>query len=88
MSSGFTNPNPDIHRMTYWIDPSDKYGFLASLPGGYAYVEWLFFVRYVVAEMVMAESNNETAGFTPIFEPADPIISTIPVSITFTNVTQ
>ena len=74
--------------MTYWIDPSDKYGFLASLPGGYAYVEWLFFVRYVVAEKIMEESNNEFAGIVNTFTPADPIISTIPVSITFTNVTQ
>ena len=88
VSSGFTNPNPDIFSMTYYIDPSDKYGFLASLPGGYAYVEWLFFVRYVVAEEIMTNTNNETAGFVPIFEPADPIISTIPVSITFTKVTQ
>ena len=88
VSSGFTNPNPDIYSMTYWIDPSDKYGFLASLPGGYAYVEWLFFVRYVVAEKIMEESNNEFAGIVNTFTPADPIISTIPVSITFTNVTQ
>lgn len=88
VSSGFTNPNPDIYSMTYLIDPSDKYGFLASLPGGYAYVEWLFFVRYVTAEEIMAQSNNETAGFEGTFTPDAPIISTIPVSITFTNVAQ
>lgn len=86
VSSGFTNPNPDIFSMTYYIDPSDKYGFLASLPGGYAYVLWLFFVRYVAAEISL--ETIEFTGFVNTFEPADPIISTIPVSITFTNVTQ
>lgn len=84
----FTNTNPNLFELTYWIDPSDKYGFLASLPGGNAYVLWLFYARYVAAELFMAQSNNRFAGFTPIFEPADPIISTIPVSITFTKVTQ
>lgn len=33
-------------------------------------------------------TGKELAGFIHTFEPADPIISTIPVSITFTNVTQ
>ena len=47
LSSGFatldfTNTNPNLFELTYWIDPSDKYGFLASLPGGNAYVLWLF----------------------------------------------
>ena len=84
----FTDPNPNLFELTYWIDPSDKYGFLASLPGGNAYVFWLFYTRYVAAEIFMAQSNNTTAGFVPIFEPADPIISTIPVSITFTNVIE
>ena len=85
---GFVNANPDLFELTYWIDPSDKYGFLASLPGGNAYVLWLFYARYVAAELFMAQTYNRFAGFTPIFEPADPIISTIPVSITFTKVTQ
>ena len=85
---GFDNTNPDLFELTYWIDPSDKYGFLASLPGGNAYVLWLFYARYVAAELFMAQTYNRFAGFTPIFEPADPIISTIPVSITFTKVTQ
>ena len=84
----FTNTNPDLFELTYYIDSSDKYGFLASLPGGNAYVLWLFYARYVAAELFMAQSYNRFAGFTPIFEPADPIISTIPVSITFTKVTQ
>ena len=84
----FTNTNPNLFELTYWIDQSDIYGFLASLPGGNAYVLWLFYARYVAAEIFMAQSYNRFAGFTPIFEPADPIISTIPVSITFTNVTQ
>ena len=84
----FTNRNPDLFELTYWIDSSDRYGFLASLPGGNAYVLWLFYARYVAAELLMAQSYNRFAGFIPIFEPADPIISTIPVSITFTKVTQ
>ena len=84
----FTLTNPDLFELTYYIDSSDKYGFLASLPGGNAYVLWLFYARYVAAELFMAQSYNRFAGFTPIFEPADPIISTIPVSITFTKVTQ
>ena len=93
LSSGFatldfTNTNPDLFELTYYIDSSDKYGFLASLPGGIAYVLWLFYARYVAAELFMAQSYNRFAGFVPIFEPADPIISTIPVSITFTKVTQ
>ena len=85
---GFANTNPDLFELTYWIDSSDKYGFLSSLPGGNAYVLWLFYARYVAAELLMAQTNNRFAGFEPIFEPADPIISTIPVSITFTKVTQ
>ena len=84
----FTNTNPDLFELTYYIDPSDKYRFLASLPGGNAYVLWLFYARYVAAELFMAQTYNRFAGFTPIFEPADPIISTIPVSITFTKGTQ
>ena len=84
----FTNTNPDLFELTYYINSSDKYGFLASLPGGNAYVLWLFYARYVAAELFMAQTYNRFAGFTPIFEPADPIISTIPVSITFTKVTQ
>lgn len=84
----FTITNPDLFELTYWIDPSDRYGFLASLPGGNAYVLWLFYARYVAAEIIMADSNNELAGFAPYFKPDTPTISTIPVSITFTNVTQ
>ena len=84
----FTNTNPNLFELTYYIDSSDKYGFLASLPGGNAYVLWLFYTRYVAAEISMAQSNNRFAGFEPIFEPADPIISTIPVSITFTKTAQ
>ena len=30
----FIDPNPDLFQLIYQIDPSDKYGFLASLPGG------------------------------------------------------
>lgn len=84
----FTNTNPNLFELTYYIDSSDRYGFLASLPGGNAYVLWLFYARYVAAELFMAQSYNRSAGFVPIFEPADPIISTIPVNITFTKVTQ
>ena len=84
----FTNTNPNLFELTYWIDSSDRYGFLASLPGGNAYVLWLFYTRYVIAEYLMAQSNNMYAGFVPIFEPADTIISTIPVSITFTKTAQ
>lgn len=82
----FTNRNPDLFELTYYIDPSDEYGFLAALPGGVAYVLWIFYVRYTAGEYLMKNNNNP--GFVPIFEPADPIISTIPVSITFTKVTQ
>ena len=47
------------------------------LNGGLAYVLCIFYVYRVVVLLAFS-------GFTP----ADPIISTIIVSITFTNVTQ
>ena len=67
----------DIFEIVYEIDPSNTYGLTSSLNGGLAYVLWIFYVYLVV--LLLAFS-----GFTP----DEPIISTIPVSITFTKVTQ
>ncbi len=67
----------DVFEIIYNIDPSNTYGFTSSLNGGLAYVLWIFYVYRVV--LILAFS-----GFTP----DDPIISTIPVSITFTNTAQ
>lgn len=67
----------DVFEIIYNIDPSNTYGFTSSLNGGLAYVLWIFYVYRVVVLLALS-------GFTH----ADPIISTIPVSITFTNVTQ
>ena len=71
------NSSVDVFEIIYKIDPSNTYRFTSSLNGGLAYVLWIFYVYRIV--FILADS-----GFTP----ADPIISTIPVSITFTNVTQ
>lgn len=68
----------DIFEIVYKIDSSNTYGFTSSLNGGLAYVLWAFYAYYLVIWL-----NKSSA-----FEPANPIISTIPVSITFTNVTQ
>ena len=67
----------DIFEIVYKIDSSNTYGFTSSLNGGLAYVLWVFYAYYLIIGLM-----------SPSFEPADPIISTIPVSITFTNVTQ
>ena len=67
----------DIFEIVYKIDSSNTYGFTSSLNGGLAYVLWVFYAYYL--SIVIMSST---------FEPADPIISTIPVSITFTKVTQ
>ena len=72
-----TDSSADVFEIIYNIDPSNTYGFTSSLNGGLAYVLWIFYVYRVVFLLTLS-------GFTP----ADPIISTIPVSITFTNVTQ
>ena len=71
------NSSADVFEIIYNIDPSNTYGFTSSLNGGLAYVLWIFYVYRVVFLL-------DISGFTP----DDPIISTIPVSITFTNVTQ
>lgn len=68
---------PDIVKIIYNIDPSNTYGFASSLNGGLAYVLWLFYVYYITLSPAFL-----------VFTPDDPIISKIPVSITFTNVTQ
>ena len=70
----------DIFEIVYKIDSSNTYGFTSSLNGGLAYVLWVFYAYYLTIWLL--------AMFSSSFEPADPIISTIPVSITFTNVTQ
>lgn len=70
---------PDIFGIVYNIDPSNVYGFTSSLNGGLAYVLWVFFVYYITTLVIINSLG---------FKPADPIISTIPISITFTNVTQ
>ena len=67
----------DVFEIIYNIDPSNTYGFTSSLNGGLAYVLWIFYVYRVVFLLAFS-------GFTP----DDPIISTIPVSITFTNTAQ
>ena len=67
----------DIFEIVYKIDSSNTYGFTSSLNGGLAYVLWVFYAYYLIIGLMSSS-----------FEPADPIISTIPVSITFTNVTQ
>lgn len=67
----------DVFEIIYNIDPSNTYGFTSSLNGGLAYVLWIFYVYRVVSLLAFS-------GFTP----DDPIISTIPVSITFTNTAQ
>ena len=69
----------DIFEVVYKIDSSNTYGFTSSLNGGLAYVLWVFYAYYLIIGLLIMSSS---------FEPADPIISTIPVSITFTNVTQ
>ena len=69
----------DILEVVYKIDSSNTYGFTSSLNGGLAYVLWVFYAYYLIIVLLILFSS---------FEPADPIISTIPVSITFTNVTQ
>lgn len=69
----------DIFEIVYKIDSSNTYGFTSSLNGGLAYVLWVFYAYYLIIGLFIMSSS---------FEPADPIISTIPVSITFTNVTQ
>ena len=69
----------DIFEVVYKIDSSNTYGFTSSLNGGLAYVLWVFYAYYLSIGLMSMSSS---------FEPADPIISTIPVSITFTNVTQ
>lgn len=69
----------DIFEIVYKIDSSNTYGFTSSLNGGLAYVLWVFYAYYLSISLILLFSS---------FEPADPIISTIPVSITFTNVTQ
>lgn len=68
---------PDIFEIVYNIDSSNAYGFKSSLNGGLAYVLWIFYVYYAAINIIFSE-----------FIPDTPIISTIPVSITFTNVTQ
>ena len=69
----------DIFEIVYKIDSSNTYGFTSSLNGGLAYVLWVFYAYYLTIGLIVLSST---------FNPADPIISTIPVSITFTNVTQ
>ena len=69
----------DIFEIVYKIDSSNTYGFTSSLNGGLAYVLWVFYAYYLIICLLSMSSS---------FEPADPIISTIPVSITFTNVAQ
>ena len=69
----------DIFEIVYKIDSSNTYGFTSSLNGGLAYVLWVFYAYYLSISLILLFSS---------FEPADPIISTIPVSITFTKVTQ
>lgn len=69
----------DIFEIVYKIDSSNTYGFTSSLNGGLAYVLWVFYAYYLTISLLIMSSA---------FEPANPIISTIPVSITFTNVTQ
>ena len=69
----------DIFEVVYKIDSSNTYGFTSSLNGGLAYVLWVFYAYYLIIGLLIMSSS---------FEPADPIISTIPVSITFTKVTQ
>lgn len=69
----------DIFEIVYKIDSSNTYGFTSSLNGGLAYVLWVFYAYFLIISLILLYST---------FEPADPIISTIPVSITFTNVTQ
>lgn len=66
----------DIFEIVYKIDSSNTYGLTSSLNGGLAYVLWVFYAYYLIIELL----NR--------FSPDEPIISTIPVSITFTNVTQ
>ena len=70
------SPSTDVFKIIYNIDPYNTYGFTSSL-GGLAYVLWIFCVYRVVFLLAFG-------GFTP----DEPIISTIPVSITFTNVAQ
>ena len=70
----------DIFEIVYKIDSSNTYGFTSSLNGGLAYVLWVFYAYYL--------SIGLSSNMSSSFEPADPIISTIPVSITFTNVAQ
>ena len=71
------NSSADLFEIIYNIDPSNTYRFTSSLNGGLAYVLWIFFVYRVVFLLALS-------GFIP----DEPIISTIPVSITFTKVTQ
>lgn len=68
----------DIFEIVYKIDSSNTYGLTSSLNGGLAYVLWVFYAYYLIIGLFLF------SGFTP----DEPIISTIPVSITFTNVTQ
>ena len=69
----------DIFEVVYKIDSSNTYGFTSSLNGGLAYVLWVFYAYFLIIGLLIMSSS---------FEPADPIISTIPVSITFTNTAQ
>ena len=70
----------DIFEIVYKIDSSNTYGFTSSLNGGLAYVLWVFYAYYLSIALIRI--------FSSFFEPADPIISIIPVSFTFTNVAQ
>lgn len=73
------NDTIDIFEIVYKIDSSNTYGFTSSLNGGLAYVLWVFYAYYLTNRIFIMSSE---------FTPDEPIISTIPVSITFTNVTQ
>ena len=79
LDAALNDTSIDIFEIIYNIDPSNTYGFTSSLNGGLAYVLWVFYAYYLIIVILIMSLS---------FEPADPIISTIPVSITFTNVTQ
>ena len=80
LDAALNDTSIDIFEVVYKIDSSNTYGFTSSLNGGLAYVLWVFYAYYLIIGLLIMFSSS--------FEPADPIISTIPVSITFTNVTQ
>ena len=79
LDAALNDTSIDMFEMVYKIDSSNTYGLTSSLNGGLAYVLWVFYAYYLIIVLLIMYSS---------FEPADPIISTIPVSITFTNVTQ